>query len=175
VRVFCILCLLLLCLSVSAQVVYKTIKADGSVVYSDVHSDGAVAVNLSSTNTVVVPALDNATSQTTSRINPAKKLRTEVQYIVSIRSPDAEQTLRDNSGAVMIDAEVLPKRSGKYQLIIDNQVVKTQSNRRFQLENINRGAHSIQVNFLDNSGKILASSKPQTFYLQKASALIKAN
>jgi TolA-binding protein len=175
VRVFCILCLLLLCLSVSAQVVYKTIKADGSVVYSDVHSDGAVAVNLSSTNIVVVPALDNAKSQTTNRINPAKKLRTEVQYIVSIRSPDAEQTLRDNSGAVMIDAEVLPKRSGKYQLIIDNQVVKTQSNRRFQLENINRGAHSIQVNFLDNSGKILASSKPQTFYLQKASALIKAN
>jgi hypothetical protein len=176
VRVFYIFCLLLLCLSVSAQVVYKTVKADGSVVYSDVRSDGAVAVNLSSMNTVVVvPALNNASSQTTSRINPAKKLRLETQYIVTIRSPDAEQTLRDNSGAVMIDAEVLPKRSGKYQLIIDNQVVETQSNRKFQLENVNRGAHSIQVNFLDNSGKILASSKPQTFYLQKASALIKVN
>ncbi|MGK0305599.1 MAG: TolA-binding protein [Gammaproteobacteria bacterium] len=175
VRIFYTFYLLLLCLGVSAQVVYKTVKTDGSVVYSDVRSDGAVAVNLSSMNTVVVPALNNATSQKIGRINPAKKLRPEVQYIVSIRSPDAEQTLRDNSGAVMIDAEVLPKRSGKYQLIIDNQVVKTQSNRKFQLENINRGAHTIQVNFLDNSGKILASSKPQTFYLQKASALINVN
>jgi hypothetical protein len=40
---------------------------------------------------------------------------------------------------------------------------------------VDRGAHTIKVNFLDNSGKILASSKQQTFYLQKASALINAN
>jgi hypothetical protein len=160
---------------VSAQVVYKTVKSDGSVVYSDVRSDGAVPVKLSSMNTVVVPTLNNTVSQTTSRINLIKKIRPEVQYSVFIRSPAAEQTVRDNSGEVTINAEVLPKKSGKFQLIIDNQVVKTQSNRIFQLENINRGAHNIQVNFLDNSGKILASSKPQTFYLQKASALINVN
>lgn len=174
-RIFYIFCLLLLCLSVSAQVVYKTVKSDGSVVYSDVRSDGAVPVKLSSMNTVVVSTLNNTVSQTTSRINLIKKIRPEVQYSVFIRSPAAEQTVRDNSGEVTINAEVLPKKSGKFQLIIDNQVVRTQSNRIFQLENINRGAHNIQVNFLDNSGKILASSKPQTFYLQKASALINVN
>jgi hypothetical protein len=160
---------------VSAQVVYKTIKADGSVVYSDVHSDGAVPVNLSSMNTVVMPALNSASSQTASRNKPVQKSKPQVQYTVFIRSPMAEQTLRDNSGAVTINVEVLPKISGKFQLVFDNQVVKTQSNSQFQLEYVNRGAHIIQVNFLDNSGKILASSKPQTFYLQKASALIHAN
>ena len=98
-----------------------------------------------------------------------------MQYSVFIRSPEAEQTLRDNSGAVTIHAEVLPKKTGKFQLIMNNQVVKTQSNSQFQLESVNRGAHTIQVNFLDNSGKILALSKPQTFYLQKASALINVN
>jgi TolA-binding protein len=175
VRVFYILCLLILCISVSAQVVYKTVKADGSVVYSDILSDGAVPVNLSSMNTVVVPALNNAASQTTNQINSVKKRSPEVQYSVFIRSPTAEQTLRDNSGAVSINAEVLPKKSGKFQLIIDNQIVKTQSNSKFQLENINRGAHTIQIKFLDNSGKILASSMPQAFYLQKASALINVN
>ena len=170
-----VICLLLLCISVSAQVVYKTVKADGSVVYSDVRSEGAVPVNLSSMNTIVVPALNNAANQTTSRNNPVKTLRPEVQYSVFIRSPEAEQTLRDNSGEVTIDAEVLPKKTGKFQLIMNNQVVKTQSNNQFQLESVNRGAHTIQVNFLDNSGKILALSKPQTFYLQKASALINVN
>jgi TolA-binding protein len=175
VRVFYILCLLILCISVSAQVVYKTVKADGSVVYSDILSDGAVPVNLSSMNTVVVPALNNAASQTTNQINSVKKRSPEVQYSVFIRSPTAEQTLRDNSGAVSINAEVLPKKSGKFQLIIDNQIVKTQSNSKFQLENINRGAHTIQIKFLDNSGKILASSIPQAFYLQKTSALINVN
>jgi hypothetical protein len=160
---------------VSAQVVYKTVKADGSVVYSDVRSDGAVPVTLSSMNSVVVPALNNAASQTLSQNNPVKKRRPEVQYLVFIRSPAAEQTLRENSGVVSISADVLPKKSGKFQLIFDNQVVKTQSNGQFQLENVNRGAHTIQVNFLDNSGKILALSKSQTFYLQKASALINVN
>tara|TARA_R110002153_G_scaffold10418_2_gene41165 strand:- start:1176 stop:1763 length:588 start_codon:yes stop_codon:yes gene_type:complete len=174
-QVFYIFCLVLFCISVSAQVVYKTVKADGSVVYSDVVSDGAVPVNLSAMNTVVMPALNSASSQTTSRNNPVQKSKPQVEYVVFIRSPMAEQTLRDNSGAVTINAEVLPKKSGKFQLVFDNQVVKTQSKSQFQLESVNRGAHIIQVNFLDNSGKILASSKPQTFYLQKASALIHAN
>jgi hypothetical protein len=160
---------------VSAQVVYKTLKADGSAVYSDVSSDGAVPVHLSSMNTVVAPALNNASSQTSSLKKPIKTLRPEVQYTVSIRSPAAEQTLRDNSGSVTINADVLPKKSGKFELLLDNQVVKTQSNSQFKLENVNRGAHTIQINFLDNSGKILASSMSQTFYLQKASALINAN
>jgi len=160
---------------VSAQVVYKTVKADGTAVYSDVRSDGAVPVSLSSMNNVVVPALNNASSQPNSKNNPTKKLKPEVQYLVSIRSPQAEQTLRDNSGLVTINADVLPKKAGKFQLVFDNQVVKTQSNGQFKLESVNRGAHSIQIHFLDNSGKILASSKLQTFYLQKASALINVN
>ncbi len=98
-----------------------------------------------------------------------------MQYTVFIRSPEAEQTLRDNAGGVKISVSVLPKKSGKFQLILDGQIFKTQSKSQFQLESVDRGAHTIKVNFLDNSGKILASSKQQTFYLQKASALINAN
>jgi hypothetical protein len=173
VRIFYIICLLL-CISVSAQVVYKTVKADGSEVYSDINSVGSEPVNLSSMNTIVVPALHKTSSQTTSQERRIKKSIPEVQYIVSIRYPAAEQTLRDNSGAVTISASVLPKKAGKFQVIFDGQVLKTQSKNQFQLETVNRGAHTIKVNFLDNSGKILASSKQQTFYLQKASALINA-
>jgi hypothetical protein len=174
VRIIYILCLLLLCISVSAQVVYKTVRADGSVVYSDTASKGAVPVDLLSTNTVVVPALGKMPRQTVSQKQRVKKVISELQYIVSILSPAAEQTLRDNSGTVTITVNVSPKKSGKLQLIFDNKLFRTQSNRQFQLESVNRGAHTIKVNLLDNSGKILASSKQQTFYLQKASALINA-
>jgi preprotein translocase subunit SecA len=162
--------------------VYKTVKADGSVVYSDIYSERTVLVDLSSINTVVTPALNKNLSQVLSQVlsktpnqnNHVKKIRAEVQYIVSISSPVAEQTLRDNSGTVTINANVSPKNSGSFQLIFDNQLLKTQSKSQFQLESVNRGAHTIKVNFLDNSGKILASSKQQTFYLQKASALSNA-
>ena len=170
-----IVLLFLLCISASAQVIYKTVKTDGTVVYSDIRSDGAVPVNLSAMNTVVVPSLNTPSNPTVSHNKPVSKSKPVVQYVVSIRSPLDEETLRDNSGAVTINVDVSPKKSGKFELILDNQIVKTQTNSQFQLESVNRGAHIIQVNFLDNSGKILASSKPQTFYLQKASALINAN
>ncbi|MGK0382086.1 MAG: hypothetical protein ACI8QG_001850, partial [Flavobacteriales bacterium] len=83
-RIFYIICLLL-CISVSAQVVYKTVKADGSEVYSDINSVGSEPVNLSSMNTIVVPALHKTSSQTTSQERRIKKSIPEVQYIVSIR------------------------------------------------------------------------------------------
>jgi hypothetical protein len=175
VRVFYIFCLLFLCISVSAKVLYKTVKADGSVVYSDVKNQGSVPVNLSSMNTVVIPALNNASSQTSTQNIRIKKVSPEVQYTVFISSPEAEQTLRDNAGGVKISASVSPKKSGKFQLIFDGQIFKTQSKSQFKLESVDRGAHTIKVNFLDNSGKILASSGQQTFYLQKASALINVN
>jgi hypothetical protein len=170
-----VMCLLLLCISASAQVIYKTIKADGSIVYSDVHSDGAEPIKLSSMNTVVVPALNNAASQKSNASKQIKKRVPELQYLVSIRSPAPKSTLRNNAGTVSINAEVSPKKSGKFELLLDNQVIKTQSKSLFELEGVERGAHIIQVNFIDNSGKTLASSMPQTFYLHKTSALINAN
>lgn len=170
-----VMCLLLLCISVSAQVIYKTVKADGTMVYSDVHTDGAIPVKLSAMNTVVVPALNNAASQASHPNKQIKKREPNVQYAVSIRSPAAQSTLRNNAGTVSINADVSPKKSGKFQLVLDNQIVTTQSKSLFELEGVERGAHVIQVNFLDNSGKTLASSMPQTFYLHKTSALINAN
>lgn len=168
-------CCLIFCLSSIAQVVYKTVKADGTVVYSGVKSEGATQVNLSAMNSVVMPALNQAGGKKTQEINSNKTTKASTQYVVSILSPMAEQTLRDNSGMVTVNAQVQPKTSGKFQLMLDDEEVITQTSGQFNLENVDRGAHSIEVNFLDNSGKILARSKKQTFYLHQASALINAN
>ena len=46
---------------------------------------------------------------------------------------------------------------------------------QLKLENVERGEHHIEVRLVGQSGKILASSGQQTFYLHKASALINAN
>lgn len=166
--------LLVLCISATAQVVYKTVHADGRVVYSDIPSEGAKPVNLSAVNSVVVPAINTASKQTPA-LRSQNKNQPVVQYLVSIVSPRPEQSLRDNAGQVNVQVEVAPKKSGKFQLILDNQIVNTQTKGQFLLEGVDRGAHVLEVNFLDNSGKILASSIPQTFYLHKASALINAN
>ncbi|MCF2948667.1 DUF4124 domain-containing protein [Paraglaciecola aquimarina] len=169
------LALLLLCVGASAKVVYKTIQADGSVIYSDTPTTSSTPVNLSAMNNVVMPALNNAASKKPNSRQVSKKQNPQVQYQVSIVSPMHEESIRDNSGNVSIRASVSPNGASKYQLIMDNQVVKTQSNSLFELEGVNRGAHLIQIHFIDNSGKILASSQQQTFYLHKASALNNVN
>ncbi|MGJ8679602.1 DUF4124 domain-containing protein [Paraglaciecola sp.] len=174
-RAFYILGLLLLCVGASANVIYKTIQADGSVIYSDTPTAGSTPVNLSSVNNVVVPALNDAASAKPVSQKTSKNQKPKIQYQVSILSPAHEESIRDNSGNVSIRVNVSPSGAGKVQLLMDNQVVSTQTNRLFELESVNRGAHIIQVNFIDNLGKILASSQEQTFYLHKATALNNVN
>jgi hypothetical protein len=155
--------------------VYKTIQADGSVIYSDTPVSGSTAVNLSAMNNVIVPSLNNTAKKNVSTSKLSKRTQPKVKYTVSILSPGDEESIRGNDGAVSIRANVSPKGAGRYQLVMDEQVLTTQTNSLFTLNSVERGAHSIQINFIDKSGKILASSKQQTFYLHKASALIHAN
>ncbi|GAB3014001.1 DUF4124 domain-containing protein [Bowmanella dokdonensis] len=163
------LLLLLLISTVQAATLYKLVKADGTVVFTDQPVEGAVPVDLPQINTAkplaakpVVPPPD------------ARSSRPQVQYQVAITTPAPEATLRDNLGRVQIQASVQPdpRGAGSYQLLLDGKVVETSPSPGFSLSGVNRGEHSIQVNFLSNSGKILASSPQQVFYLHQASALI---
>ncbi len=166
---------LLVCVEVSAKVLYKTTQADGTVIYSDSPIQGSVPVNLSAVNNVVMPALNNAASQKPLSSQNVIKQASQIQYQVTIISPLNEETLRNNAGDVTIKVNVTPKGAGKLQLIIDNQAVKTQTSPVFELKEINRGMHLIEIKLLNNSGKILASSQSQVFYLHKATALFNAN
>jgi len=152
-----------------ATTIYKTVKADGSISYSDVAGPGAVPVELSST-AAVIPALANGAPNP-----PTTQKKAPVNYTNTFHSPLAEETIRSNLGEVFVHFEISPDYLGKFQLTLDNQVVKTNGKNQLTLNDVQRGQHVLQVNLIDNSGKILASSDPQTFYLHKASALINAN
>ncbi|MEO9946862.1 DUF4124 domain-containing protein [Paraglaciecola sp.] len=166
--------LLLLCITASANVIYKTVKEDGTVVYTDIPSKGATSVNLSAVNSAVIPTLKGSNAKPNIS-GPHKQPEKVIVYTVSILNPVAEQTIRNNSGELTVTAQVSPDTPGKYNLFLDNQLVSTKGNGLFRLENLERGAHEIEVKFLNNSGKILASSELQTFYLHKASALFTPN
>ena len=166
---------LLFCVGVSAKTLYKTIQADGSVLYSDTQVEGAIPVNLSAVNNVVMPALNTAASTNTSRPKTISPIKPKIQYKVAIIAPLNEETLRNNAGVVIIKVSVSPKNVGMFQLVMNDRVLRTQASPVFELADVNRGMHLIEVKFLDNSGKILASSQQQTFYLHKATALFNAN
>ena len=96
-------------------------------------------------------------------------------YTLTIDSPDAEGTVRNNLGEVDIVASISPKASGSFQLLLNGELKSTRPRPVFHLNGLDRGEYSFQVQFVGKSGKILALTEPQTFYLHKASVLINAN
>jgi septal ring-binding cell division protein DamX len=160
---------LLLSMSLNASVVYKKVNKDGSITYSDEPSNGAKELDLSNSNSAVMPSLVN-NDRKVNQPEPAK-----VKYQLKIISPSPEQTIRNNSGQVNIVASIKPLVPGKYQLMLNGAVHTSQTGGKFQLEAMPRGEYSIQLRFVGNSGKVLALTDTQSFYLHKASALINAN
>lgn len=155
-----------------ANTVYKTVKADGTVVYSDVPSPESTTVSLGQVNGAVVPPLVSPGALQNDK--PAST-KTYKDYKITILSPAAGETIRNNAGEVTVNFEISPDYLGKFELFLDNQLVNTKGNTQIKLKNVERGEHNLEVKLLGKSGKIFASSGQQTFYLHKASALINAN
>ncbi|WP_163923865.1 DUF4124 domain-containing protein [Photobacterium sp. Alg240-V54] len=90
---------------------------------------------------------------------------------ISLLAPLHQQTLRNNDGNITVRAVSNRKLNKKLQaqLVIDGHVYgKPQTQLSWQLTNIDRGSHQIQIQLLNN-GKILASSESITVYLHRAS------
>ena len=155
-----------------AGTIYKTLKSDGTVIYSDVPQKGSVEVTLGQVNGATVPALADPDGLNQGEI--AVKA-SNTKYQIRFLSPAQGETIRNNAGDVQVSFVISPDYPGKFELLLDNQVVNTKGKMQFTLENVLRGEHKLEVNLRDKSGKIFASSGQQTFYLHKASALIHAN
>jgi len=166
------ICTLVLCIStisyaalINSGVVYKTVHEDGTITYSDQASPGAVKV-----------VLDVPTSTIKSNVQPTNMpvqttTKQKVNYVVSILSPQQEATIRNNLGEISIGASIEPKVGGFFQLHINAQVHESATG-MFRLDNMDRGTYQYSVKFIDNSGKVIASSEERKLYLHQASALI---
>ena len=150
-----------------AKTIYKVIAADGSVTYTDQPVADSEPVSLGNLNTAAPLA--------TPKPFAIPEVKSTTQYELAILSPSPDATVRNNLGEVSISASIQPLATGLYQLNMDGDIISTNTSGIFQLKDLQRGAHQIQISFTDNTGKILASSDQQTFYMHKASALINSN
>ncbi len=156
------------------QEVYKIEKEDGTVVYTDTPSKQSKPVTFKAQTSNVAESLPAATAKPVSpQDNAAKRQKQPApDYRISVAHPAPEATVRNNNGAMTISASSQPESSGPYQLTMNGEVVKTSATGEFSLTGVNRGAHTFTIQLLDKTGKTLASSKEQTFYMHQASALI---
>ncbi|MGF1686941.1 DUF4124 domain-containing protein [Photobacterium japonica] len=89
---------------------------------------------------------------------------------ITLLSPTHQQTLRDNSGNIQVAASSTRqlKKGHTARLLLDSKVEgRAQTQLQWQLNNINRGSHTLQVQLL-KYGKVIASSDKVTVYLHRA-------
>ena len=143
--------------------IYVWRNDDGVLVFSDSPKPGAEEVEIKEPN--------NMSSIDTSVLDITPKVIKE-DYEGEINQPAMNATIRDNTGSVYVAGRIKPifKRGLKIQLYLDDKPYeKPQPHSMFVLRNIDRGEHIIKMKLLNEKGKVIASSKPITFYMHRAS------
>ncbi len=154
--------------SYAADTIYRWIDENGITHFSDHPKQGATPLKVE----VTPPA---TTGPLVTPRQPIKKQQKAIKYQVNITNPSHEETVRDNQGQLNITATTQPSPQNNmgFKLILDGipqgQITKFAN---FQLTNIDRGAHTIKVQLVDESGKEIASSKSITVFLHRANASV---
>lgn len=160
--IFLVLTGLLLSLPALAAV-YMEKDADGNVVFTD-RPDSAQAkpVEISPPSIYTAPDLPPPVHKTP----PPKAVTTRYEYL-RITSPADDEPIRANNGRLTVSIRISPRLNAEHllELLMDGKKVAETQGDRFELAEVDRGTHSLQVQVVDAKGRTLISSKPSSFHL----------
>ena len=161
----------------AAQQIHKWVDDKGVVHFSDRLSEGAQDDNVQMTIIDTATGTEkNSANSGTIESNPVNDAALEAvaSFTLGISSPTNGETVRENSGLVKIQATLNPQPTTPYILKVlldDTEAGSFNNTLQAELNNVERGMHKLEVQAIDQSGKILASSTPVTFYLFRVSAI----
>ena len=154
----------------AAEKIYKVVDEEGNVTFTDTPPNDADAIvephSILGTNTT--PAVATA---------PENAIKTDqadakASYVTQIVSPTDESTIPMGPGEFVVEAEVSPGLDNGEQLILllDGEAVGApQSFPRWQLTNVFRGAHQLQVVRVGKTGAAQSQSTEHTVYVMRPS------
>lgn len=166
------ICLLaVLSLSATAEI-FRYVDDEGNVVFTDQPRKDAKAVEAAVRNTYTepTPAAPTRPSQGSAADDAAQLA---VYESINIVSPANDESLRENTGQVIVRATSEPPlRAGHTAvLIMDGSPVLSRPALMFTLENVDRGTHTVSVRIQSESGEVFGESEPSQFHLQRFSRL----
>ena len=154
---------------VSAEA-YKWTDEDGVVHFSDKPQPGAEKVELAVSSAGRTPTT-NSSRTTTQAPDDADGTETIAPFSyesLEIANPVAEETLWNIEGILSVSLTLSPSLRPGHQVRVyfdgDPQLVRTAN---FQLEEVYRGTHNLQVEVIDETGKLMIRSRPNRFYVQQ--------
>ncbi|WP_337842333.1 DUF4124 domain-containing protein [Rheinheimera sp.] len=157
--------LLLICPPLAAQHVYLSYAKDGTPIYSDQPSAGATTVQLHIS--LPTPTVTPDPAVPANIISPVK-----TAFRLQILQPEQDQNLLSNSGELKVQTQIEPELPAGHQLRLlfdQNQLSPPQRATGFLIQGIERGEHSLQLQQIDQNGKLIAESPVTRFYLRKSS------
>ena len=146
---------------------YKWVDEDGAVHYSDRPQPGAERIELPTDGQ---PPAMRATRRAASQSGQSPPESQPLRYAsITISSPGAEETLWNIGGVLNVSVALTPALQGGHQIrvYLDGAALQIVSGQSFRLEEVWRGVHNIQVEVIDQTGRLMIRSQPNRFYVQQ--------
>ena len=155
---------------------YRWVDEDGVIHFSDVPVDGAERIDLprdSRPRTSAPPRSTTSLAAAATSAEPATEEPTAVFKYESIEvvRPAPEETLWNIEGVLDVALRLTPalRPEDQVRVIFDGEQRSTANATSFQVQEVWRGVHNIQVEVVDSTGRLMARSLPNRFYVQQNS------
>ena len=146
---------------------WKWTDENGVVHYSDVPVEGAEQVNISEYTRETGARISRNTAPT----NDVEEQPTETAFkyeSITIATPAAEETLWNIEGVLSVSVTVSPGlQSGHSVRAYFDGEQRAVPGTNFQIEEVYRGVHNLQVEVIDSTGRLMIRSQPNRFYVQQ--------
>jgi hypothetical protein len=154
---------------------YKSVDEHGNVTYTDKSSaSGAKPVEPPDLTSYKPPPQHTRGTASAPSEATSKPSRTVAYSMLSIVAPAHDTTVRQNAGDVIIRASLSPAldaQSGhKLVALLDGNAVGESSSNEITLRNVDRGTHTLKLQIIDASGRVLKASEAVSFHLRRSSA-----
>jgi len=153
---------------------YRWVDENGIVHYSDRPTEGAERIILPDTKQPSRPApvYRNEVPEETATEAPQSSFSYESIEVVA---PAPEETLWNIEGALNVALNVQPalRPTDQVRVYVDGKAQEVRGT-TFQIQEVYRGVHKIQVEILDADGNLMGRSLPNQFYVQQ-NTIVRAN
>lgn len=156
--------------SINANEVFMSRDANGNVIFSDRPSQNSTPHLVQE-----LPSVPAFRAPTTTTSDSAPKPQPDYAYTsLSIIHPQDEHALPVGAaGNVLVHGVLTPSLHADHRIVLLNGATILAQGRQtqFQLNNLDRGEHNLQIQVRDADNKVLIASQVVRVYVQRASRL----
>jgi hypothetical protein len=149
---------------------YRWVDEEGIVQYSDRPHPGAVRIELQSSPEAPTPTQRSATTTRAQQPAAPPEKYAPTYSSLLIMSPSVEEHLWNIGGTLNVQLNLRPvlRTGDHFQVSIDGEA-QTVSETSFEIPEIYRGTHNIQVDVIGPAGQLRIRSENSQFYVHQTS------